>query len=184
MEGTSSKQQSLQQHKCNSPSKEISPATLRSGVTPPSDGKEETGHPYASPSTSPDTERCQKVFKEYYARLCDVLPVEEVLPHLVSNNVITILEMDDVLTEKTTFRQARALLNGPIWGAISGGYPQAFITLLCVLRPIRSCETLCEEICTNLNISTEVMTRESREFKYIVLLGQTAFCAGSLSLSI
>ena len=60
-------------------------------------------------------------------------PVEEVLPHLVSNNVITIREMDDVLTEKTTFRRSRALLNGPIWGTISGGYPQAFITLLCVL---------------------------------------------------
>ena len=106
------------------------------------------------------------------------------LPHLVSNDVITIREMDDVLAEKTTFRQARALLNGPIWGAISGGYPQAFIMLLCVLRSIRSHETLCEEICTSLNISMEVMTKESCEFKYIVLLGQTTFCAGSLSLLI
>ena len=176
MAETSSKQQSLQQHKSNSPSKEMSSATLHGGVTQPLDEKEETEFP--------DTKRYQKVFKEYYARLCDVLPIEEVLPHLVSNNVITIREMDDVLAEKTTFRQARALLNGPIWGAISGGYPQAFITLLCVLRPIRSCETLCEEICTNLNISTEVMTRESREFKYIALLGQTTFCAGSLSLSV
>ena len=156
MEGTGSKQQSLQQHKSNLSSKKISPATLHSGITTPLGEKEETEHS--------DVERYQKVFKVYYARLCDALPIEEVLPHLVSNDVITIREMDDVLAEKTTFRQARALLNGPIWGAISGGYPQAFITLLCILRPIRSCETLCEEICTNLNISMEVMTRESREF--------------------
>ena len=104
MGGTSSKQQSLQHHNSNSPSKEISPATLQSGVTQPSDEKEETGHL----DTSTDTERYQKVFQEYYAKLCDVLPVEEVLPHLVSKNVITIREMDDVLTEKTTFRRSRA----------------------------------------------------------------------------
>ena len=116
--------------------------------------------------------------------MCDALPVEEVLPHLVSNDVITIQEMDDVLAEKTTFRQARALLNGPIWGALSGGYPQAFFTLLCVLHSIHSRETLCKEICTNLNISMEVMTKESCEFKYIFLLGRTTFCAGALLLSI
>jgi len=111
----------------------------------------------------PDVERYQKVFKTYYARLCDALPVEEVLPQLVSSEVITIREMDDVLAERTTFRQARALLNGPIWRSISGGYPEVFITLLCVLRHIRSCEALCEEICTKFNISAEVMTSESCE---------------------
>ena len=110
-----------------------------------------------------DPEECQKVFKAYYAKLCDSIPVEEMLPHLVSNEVITMREMEDVLAEKTTFRQARVLLNGPIWRAISGGYPQAFVTFLCVLHTIRSCETLCEEICTRLNISSEVMTNESRE---------------------
>ena len=110
-----------------------------------------------------DPEECQKVFKAYYAKLCDNIPVEEMLPHLVSNEVITMREMEDVLAERTKFRQARALLNGPIWRAISGGYPQAFVTFLCVLHSIRSCETLCEEICTRLNISSEVMTNKSRE---------------------
>ena len=111
-----------------------------------------------------DTERYQEVFTTYYATLCDAIPVEEVLPHLVSNKVISLREMDDVLAEKTTFRQARALLNGPIWRSISGGYPKAFVTLLCVLRSTSSCEALCEDIGTKLNIAAEVMTSESREF--------------------
>ena len=89
-----------------------------------------------------------------------MIPVEEMLPHLVSKEVITMREMEDILAEKTTFRQARALLNWPIWRAISGGYPQAFVTFLCVLNSIRSCESLCEEICTKLNVSTEVISRE------------------------
>ena len=111
-----------------------------------------------------DTVEYQKVFKAYYAKLCDSIPVEEMLPHLVSNEVITMREMENILAERTKFRQARALLNGPIWGAISGGYPQAFVTFLCVLHFIRSCETVCEEICAKLSISTdEVMTSKSRE---------------------
>ena len=110
-----------------------------------------------------DIEQYQSVFTAYYAMLCDSIPVEEMLPHLVSNEVITMREMEDVLAEKTTFRQARALLNGPIWRAISGGYPQAFVTFLCVLNSIRSCESLCEEICTKLFISAKAMTSKSRE---------------------
>ena len=110
-----------------------------------------------------ETERYQNVFKTYYARLCDAILVEEVLPHLVSSDVITVREMEDILVEKTTFRQARALLNGPIWRAISGGYPKAFVTLLCVLRSVRSCESLCEGICSELSISAEVISNESRE---------------------
>lgn len=112
-----------------------------------------------------DNELYQEVFKTYYAKLCEAIPVEEILPHLVSNEVITMREMDDVLAEKTVFRQTRALLNGPIWRAISGGHPQSFITLLYVMHSIHNCKTLCEEICGNLNISAEVLIRESREFK-------------------
>ena len=88
------------------------------------------------------------------------IPVEEMLPHLVSGEVITMLEMEDVQAERTRSRQARALLSGPIWRAISGGYPQAFVTFLCVLYSIHNCESLCEEICTKLNVSTEVISRE------------------------
>ena len=109
-----------------------------------------------------DIDQYRKVFTAYYATFCKSIPVKEILPHLVSQEVITMQEMQDVLAERTTFEQACALLNGPIWRAISGGYPQAFVTFLCVLHSIRSCESLCEEICTKLNISTEVM-KVSRE---------------------
>ena len=154
MGGTNSKQESE-----STQSTETSSANKlkRSNVNPSKEGKE-------SSQERNDTERYQNVFKTYYARLCDAIPVEEVLPHLVSNDVITVREMKDILVEKTTFRQARALLNGPIWRAISGGYPKAFVTLLCVLRSVRSCETLCEEICSKLSISAEVIvSNESRE---------------------
>ena len=114
------------------------------------------------------TEQCQKVFKTYYARLCNI-PVEEVMPHLVSNDVITIREMEEILVEKTSLRQAQALLNGPIYRAIKVGYPKPFITFLYVLHSIHGCKMLCEEICTDLDISTEVLSSESREFKYSYL---------------
>ena len=136
---------------------------LESSVDPPSSERKESSQEHH------DTERYQNVFKTYYARLCDAIPVEEVLPHLVSNDVITVREMEDILVEKTTFRQARALLNEPIWRSISGGYPKVFVTLLYVLRSVRSCEALCDEICRKLGISCEVMSNESREFNYRLL---------------
>ena len=113
-----------------------------------------------------NTVRCQKVFKTYYARLCDCIPVEEVLPHLVSNDVITVREMEDIRVEKTSLRQAQALLNGPIWRAIRVCYPKPFITFLYVLHSIHGCKMLCEEMCTDLCISTEILSSESREFEY------------------
>ena len=115
-------------------------------------------------NTERETEQYQKVFKAYYARLCDCIPVEEILPHLVSNEMITVHEMNDILVEKTALRQAHALLNGPIWRAISGGCPKVFIAFLCALNSVRSCKTLCEEICSDLDVSTEVIANESREF--------------------
>ena len=107
----------------------------------------------------------ENVFTLYYAKLCKAIPVEEVLPNLVSGKIITVQEMEDILAEKTTFRQTRALLNGPIWRAINGGYPEAFIELLRVLHPIPCCKMLCEDIFDSLKISTEVIPSESREFK-------------------
>ena len=160
MGGTNSKRQpkSTQSTETSSTNK-----LERSNVNPSNERKESSQEHH-------ETERYQNVFKTYYARLCDAIPVEEVLPHLVSSDVITVREMEDILVEKTTFRQARALLNGPIWRAISGGYPKAFVTLLCVLRSVRSCETLCEGICSELGISAEVMSNESRELLWFEIL--------------
>ena len=117
-----------------------------------------------------DIERYQEIFTAYYATLCNAIPVEEVLPHLMSTKVISLLEMEDILAEKTTFRQTRALLNGPIWRAISGGYPKAFVTLLCVLRSVRSCKELSEEIGAKLNITDELIS-ESRKLNLNIRWG-------------
>ena len=152
MGGTNSKQQPKSTQSTDTSTNKLE----RSNVNPSNERKESSQEHH-------ETERYQNVFKTYYARLCDAILVEEVLPHLVSSDVITVREMEDILVEKTTFRQARALLNGPIWRAISGGYPKAFVTLLCVLRSVRSCESLCEGICSELSISAEVISNESRE---------------------
>ena len=88
------------------------------------------------------------------------------MPHLVSNDIVTFREMEDIRVEKTSFRQAQALLNGPIYRAIRVGYPKPFITFLYVLYSIHGCKMLCEEICVDLDISTEVLSSESREFEY------------------
>ena len=156
MGGTNSKQPKSTQSTETSSTHKLE----RSNVNPSNERKESSQEHH---ETIDETERYQNVFKTYYARLCDAIPVEEVLPHLVSSDVITVREMEDILVEKTTFRQARALLNGPILRAISGGYPKAFVTLLCVLRSVRSCESLCEGICSELSISAEVISNESRE---------------------
>ena len=158
MEGTNSKSNGKQQARSNQPIN----LTKLDRDSPPSK-KELCESP--SDHNGDNTDRYQKAFTVYFAKLCDAIPVEKVLPHLVSNEVITVKEMEDVLAEKTAFRQARALLNGPIWGAISGGYPQSFVTFLCVLHSIRSCQTLSKEICTKLNISSEEIASKSSKFK-------------------
>ena len=159
MEGTNSNSNGKQQTRSNLPTN----LTKSDRDSPPS--KKEPVCESPSDHNGDNTERYQKAFTVYYAKLCDAVPVEKVLPHLVSNEVITVREMEDVLTEKTAFRQARALLNGPIWRAINGGYPQSFVRFLCVLHSIRSCQTLSKEICTKFNISSEEIASKSSEFK-------------------
>ena len=136
-------------------------------VNPSLNKKSEVIPPSASSNErkecSENTELYKKVFKAYYARLCDSIPVQILLPHLLSNDIITMQEMEDIRVERTTFCQAQALLNGPIWRAINGGYPKAFVMLLCVLCCIRSCESLCKDIYTELDISAEVISSETRE---------------------
>ena len=157
------------------------------GANPSNESDEVTLHSKERKEPSEDhhirdhiTARCRKVFKTYYARLCDSIPVEEIMPHLVSNDIVTFREMEDIRVEKTSFHQAQALLNGPIYRAIAVGYPKPFITFLYVLYSIHNCKMLCEEICTDLHISTEILSSESREFEYFLythtsLVNQTYF---------
>lgn len=104
-------------------------------------------------------EKCKQVFQTYYSRMVGILPVEEILPDLVSNGLVTMEEMEEILTEKTSLGKSRSLLRGPIWRAINGGYPDSFIKMLCVMRLLqnKACATLSKEICDYLNISSEMI---------------------------
>ena len=116
---------------------------------------------------------CKQVFQSYYAMLARVLPVDELLPDLVSNDLITMEEMEDIMSEKGTTMKARALLMGPIWRSIRGGYPDAFIKLLCIMQvlPNKACAVLSREVCVKLNISDEKiansLSKLSEPFVYV-----------------
>jgi len=110
-------------------------------------------------------EKYRRCFQHYYATLCSVIPVNELLPSLVSNEVITMNEMLEIEAKETNQLKARTLLSGPVWRAIEGGFPDTFVRLLCVMRSlrIRSCVELCDEICMKLGITSEVITELSSE---------------------
>ena len=94
MEGTNSNSNGKQQTRSNLPTN----LTKLDRDSPPS--KKEWLCESLSDCNSDNTEQYQKAFTAYYAKLCDAVPVEKVLPHLVSNEVITVREMEDVLAEK------------------------------------------------------------------------------------
>ena len=54
----------------------------------------------------------REVFTRYYAKLCELLPatVEELLPHLVTSNVISFEEEEEIITYSTSSSKARAIL--------------------------------------------------------------------------
>ena len=107
-----------------------------------------------------DTERYKEVFTAYFAQLHEALPVELVLPKLVSTNVITIDEMAEIMAEATSGEMARGrvgvLLYGHIWKGIIAGCVEVFTKLLDVMRCIDNhrCEELSNEICAKLEINT------------------------------
>ena len=104
-------------------------------------------------------EKCKQVFQAYYSRMAEVLPVEEILPDLVSNGIITMEEMEEILTEKTSQKKSRSLLRGPIWRSISGGYRDSFIKMLCIMQLLRNkpCVALSQEICGELDITSDMI---------------------------
>jgi len=111
-------------------------------------------------------DKYRRVFQRYFATLCDVIPTDQMLPRLVSSEVITMDEMDEIEAKETSLAKARTLLRGPVWRSVNGGYPDTFVRLLCVMRSlrVRSCEKLSEEICNNLDISNEEVSELTREW--------------------
>ena len=119
---------------------------------------------------------CKQVFQSYYATLARVLRVDELLPDLVSNDLITMGEMEDILSEKGTTMKACALLMGPIWRSINGGYPDAFIKLLCIMQalPNKACAVLSREVCVKLNISDEKIANSISKLNHLYMSQELA----------
>ena len=97
------------------------------------------------------TER--EVFKRYYAKLCELLPatVEELLPSLVTSNVISFEEEEEILSHSTPSSKARAVLL-PIRKALFEGIPRPFHEFLTIMQSSRhvECAELARQICSEL----------------------------------
>ena len=65
-------------------------------------------------------EEYKRTFTANYARLCEAVPVEQLLPELVSRDVITVQEMEEILAETTPIGKSRTLLNQ--YGVVDGAY--------------------------------------------------------------
>ena len=102
-------------------------------------------------------EEYKRTFTAYYARLCDALcsPITQILPELVSSEVITLYETEEILSERTSIEKAQALLKKHIFRGISAGCPEVLEKLLFVMSHCsdHTCMALSEEICLKLNIS-------------------------------
>jgi len=126
-------------------------------------------HPREDQSKKPgplseDLER--KVFTRYYAKLCELLPVivEDLLPHLVTSNVISFEEEEEILSHSTSSSKARAILL-PIRKALFEGIPRPFHEFLTIIKSSQSikCAELARQICSELNITTNDTGDTSRE---------------------
>ena len=99
----------------------------------------------------------RKVFTRYYAKLCELLPatVEELLPHLVTSNIISFEEEEEILLHSTSLSKARAILL-PIRKALFEGIPRPFHEFLSIMKSSRhpECAELARQICSKLNIIT------------------------------
>lgn len=75
----------------------------------------------------------QQIFSSYYARLTQILPVDELLPDLVSNELVTMEEMEVILAEKRSYmteeKARRFISNGNRWRSVSGGYQDSFVKI-------------------------------------------------------
>ena len=95
----------------------------------------------------------KETFRTYYPTLCEALPVEQILPELISHRVITFYEKAEILAENTINKRAQALCDH-IQKGINAICPEGLKQLLFVMHHSgnHACKTLSEEMCTRLNI--------------------------------
>ena len=115
--------------------------------------------PEKSETKQSGIEEYERTFTAYYAKLCNALcaPITQILPELVSSEVITVHEAEEILSERTSIEKAQALLSKHIFRGISAGCPEVLEYLLSVMWHSdcsdHTCKALSEEICLKLNIS-------------------------------
>jgi len=110
-------------------------------------------------STEIDHSKYKQVFRDYYKKLSDALPTDEMLPGLFANRVITMEQKEEIQAKETLPLRTRQLLDGPIWSWIKGGYPDGFIKLLLLMLQHKppTCDMLAKEILNHLKISSDVI---------------------------
>ena len=98
----------------------------------------------------------REVFTRYYAKLCELLPttVEELLPHLVTSNVISFEEEEQISSHPTSSSKSRAILH-PIRKALFEGIPRPFHEFLAIMQSSQhvECAELARQICTELHLT-------------------------------
>jgi len=119
--------------------------------------------------SSEDLER--EVFTRYYAKLCALLPVtvEELLPHLVTSNVISFEQEEEIFSHSMSSLKARAILV-PIRKALFEGIPRPFHEFLSIMKSSQNkeCAELARQICFELNITASDTEDAAREWQELI----------------
>ena len=75
----------------------------------------------------------QEIFQRYYAKLCEILPVEQILPYLVTKGVISFEDEEEIMAQATSWLKVRALLM-PIRKALFADITDPFWILLRIMQ--------------------------------------------------
>ena len=91
----------------------------------------------------------------FYKDLCNVLPVDDILPILVTKQIITIKNKDFIMTGKTSDERIQFLLDHFISKSLSAGDTYVFYKLLEAMVAFPKCSFLVEKINQFLTSSEE-----------------------------
>jgi len=101
------------------------------------------------------------IFQRYYAKLCEILPVEQILPYLVTNGAISFEDEGEIMSQATSWLKVRTLLM-PIRKALFAEITDPFCILLRVMQSSQhlACMQLAADIITEMKSKPGI----SREF--------------------
>ena len=100
---------------------------------------------------------------KFYKDLCNALPVDDLLPLLVTHRVITIPNKDSIMSGKTSSERTQFLLDHFISKSLSAGDTHAFYKLLEAMQTLSECNSLAERINQFLSSSKEKDENSSGE---------------------